>query len=133
MNKISQALITTSIALGSLGVANVALAAYPTTVTGTWNGFANQTVVRISITQFPSTSACKPIAGTMTNATSTISGIYCPSSGLISFKRSFGSSVSQVYVGNLSEIGPVLRMTGTFISFGGPGGTPGEYSFSVSR
>jgi hypothetical protein len=78
-------------------------------------------------------NACKPIAGTMTNATSTISGIYCPSSGLISFRRTFGTSVSQFYLGNLSEIGSVLRMTGTFISFGGPGGTPGEYSFSFAK
>ena len=115
---------------------------WPASVAGTWEAVANQTEGTLQITQGEAVagSPCRAINGTLFG-TETIEGFYCPGSGRIAFKCTPAgtTSSSQTYTANVSQIGPVLHMGGTFVavtnngSVGTSGGDLGEYSFSASR
>jgi hypothetical protein len=115
---------------------------WPASVAGTWEAVANQTQGTLQITQGEAVagSTCRAINGTLFG-TESIEGFYCPGSGRIAFKctPSGTTSSSQTYIGNVSQIGPVLHIGGTFVAVtnngtvGTSGGDLGEYSFSASK
>jgi hypothetical protein len=125
----------------TLGVAAPAFAAPPPSVVGVWNGFSNQTPVRIIINTQAAAGTCRAILGTMQNVpgggASTVSGWYCPATGRISFQRRVPATddAIQAYLGNIGDDAAVDRMSGTFSAYPVPpgGGVPGEYSFNLSR
>jgi len=118
---------------GSAAYANV----WPSSVQGSWSVLAAQNTGTLTITQPASTLNCQPISGTLFG-NSTIKGFYCPSSGRISFLRTYNSdtangAIAQYYQGNLSQTATTLRIGGTLTVFDSVGGSLGEYNFSASK
>jgi hypothetical protein len=111
---------------------------WPPSVVGTWQGVANQSTVKLVITNQGATGACKSIAGTLSNVpsggASNIQGFYCPQTGRVSFVRKdvTSNTTFQSYSGNLSDVGGELRMGGTFAELY-MADHLGEYSFVVQR
>lgn len=117
---------------------------WPASVTGIWSVIANQSAGALAITQYAGAagSQCKPIRGTVYGVDA-VEGYYCPGSGRIAFLRKRGLTATaqtmQFWSGNLSQVGAVLRIGGTFHT--GPhnnvagtlGGSLGEYSFQAQK
>jgi hypothetical protein len=104
----------------ALSTGSAFAATWPASVVGSWRGVANQTTVKLEITNQDPTGKCKAIKGTMSNdpsgGDSNIQGFYCPESGRLSFVRKDTASndAFQSYSANLSDAGAVLRVGGTF-------------------
>jgi hypothetical protein len=117
----------------------VAIAAsWPPSVVGTWQGVANQTVIKLVITKQGYAGACKAIIGTLNNVPdggeSNIQGFYCPAAGRVSFVRKDlkTNDTFQSYSANVSDAGTVLRMGGIFAEVN-MDGSLGEYNFAVQK
>jgi hypothetical protein len=114
------------------------MANWPPSVVGAWNGFGNQTALKLVIASQGPTGKCKPITGTLTNVTgggsSNIQGFYCPESGRISFVRKDSSTndTFQSYSGNVSDVDKPLRMGGTFAELN-MADHLGEYNFNFTH
>lgn len=138
MSKTCKPALLALVALLWSGVA--AADGWPANVTGTWNIVGNQSLGTLTINQFPGAlgSQCKPIRGTIYVA-GRVEGFYCPGSGRISFIRTFDGVANQYWSGNLSQVGQVLRIGGSFAAFphnnvaGTIGGSLGEYNFSATK
>ena len=89
----------------------------------------NQSAHTINISSQGTISWCKKIAGTI--STDKIQGFYCPTTGRIVFLRIYAVSndTSQVYDGNLAEVGATDRMGGTFAEMS----WSGEFSWIASK
>lgn len=132
------ALLALAAALLWSGVA--AADGWPANVAGTWNIVGNQSFGTLIINQFPGAlgSQCKPIRGTI-YLVDRVEGFYCPGSGRISFLRTQDGAAKQYWSGNLSQVGQVLRIGGSFAVFphnnvvGTIGGSLGEYNFSATK
>ncbi|HET6842228.1 MAG TPA: hypothetical protein VFK06_11175 [Candidatus Angelobacter sp.] len=96
------------------------MANWPASIVGTWQGVANQSNVKLIIKSQGTVGACEAITGTMSNlpsgGDSNIQGFYCPATGHLTFVRKDinNNSTFQSYSGSLADIGPELRMAGTF-------------------
>jgi hypothetical protein len=118
--------------------AGSAMAAWPTSVVGTWNAMANQSPLTLAITSQGTTGGCRAIAGTIADTvggqSNTIQGFYCPSSGRLQFLRNNSSTndTFQVYTANVSITGTHLYIGGTFAEDQQVGAL-GEYNFSASK
>jgi hypothetical protein len=134
-----------SYALASLAAvaalsAGSAWAYWPASIVGTWTAVANQTGVQLVIQQQGAVGHCRDIAGTITDVSppgqsNPIQGWYCPATGRFNFlrKNSANNDTFQVYSGNLSDDGAVLRMGGVFSQEGnGTQAHSGEYNFSAT-
>jgi hypothetical protein len=112
----------------------------PSTVLGTWTGWADQTQVKILIRSQGSVGVCRAITGVMANiappgGASNVQGFYCPTTGRISFLRKDTKTNDsfQSYLGSLAEIGGRLdRMAGTFSEVNFVGHMR-EFNFNVER
>jgi hypothetical protein len=115
-----------------------AFGAHPSSIVGTWMGFANQTAVQLVIITQGTTGACRTITGTFSNVpsggASNIVGFYCPSTGRVAFVRNdvATNDTFQSYSANVSATGTTLRMGGIFAQVS-PVSTLGEYNFAVSK
>ena len=111
---------------------------WPSSLVGTWQGVANQTAVKLVITNQGATGSCKSITGTLNNipsgGASNIQGFYCPQTGRVGFVRKDinSNSTFQSYSGNLSDVGAELRMGGTFAELN-MSDHLGEYSFALQK
>lgn len=106
---------------------------WPDSVVGSWNIVGNQAVGMLAVTTQGATGLCRSIDGSIYG--DTIEGFYCPFSGRIFFGRrnSASNDISQVWSGNLSQTGTVLRIGGSFAVINPSGGVYGEYNFSASK
>lgn len=115
-----------------------AAANWPPSIVGTWLGTANQSTVKLVITNQGATGLCKSITGTLSDVpsggASNIQGFYCPQTGRVSFVRKDvkTSDTFQSYSGNLSDMGAELRMAGTFAELN-MADHLGEYGFEVQK
>jgi len=115
-----------------------AFGAHPSSILGTWTGFANQTAVQLVIITQGTTGACQTITGTFSNVpsggASNIVGFYCPSTGRVAFVRNdiTTNDTFQSYSANVSATGITLRMGGIFAQIS-PNAPLGEYNFAVSK
>ncbi len=111
---------------------------WPPSIVGTWVGFGNQAELKLVITNQGGAGECKAITGTLSNlpsgGASNIQGFYCPSTGRVSFVRKdiTSNATFQSYTANVSDVGPELRMAGTFAEVNFVGHL-GEYNFSVQK
>jgi hypothetical protein len=111
---------------------------WPPSIVGTWQGVANQSNVKLVITNEGATGACKAITGTLSNVPSggesNIQGFYCPRTGRVSFVRKDvkSNATFQSYSANVSDVGAVLRMAGTFAELN-MADHLGEYNFAVQK
>ena len=129
------AIVVTTLSSGSTW------AFWPASIVGTWEASANQTGLELVITKQKAGGHCKDILGTITDVSppgqsNPIQGWYCPATGRFSFlrKNSVNNDTFQVYSGNLSDDGEVVRMGGIFAQEGnGPQSNSGEYNFSAVR
>jgi hypothetical protein len=113
--------------------ADVASAAPPLSVLGTWNIQANQTSGQLTVTFQGSAGTCRALGGTAFGQTMT--GVYCPSTGRIQFLRLNSIlRAAQVFTGNVGDAvgGLPLRMAGTFFVQHPVSGFFGEYNFDAS-
>jgi len=121
---------------GSLAIAaNTALAdGWPMSVVGTYSVLGNQHAGTLRITSQGASGLCRRIVGSIYNY-EPIEGFYCPYSGRIHFvrKSAANNDTTQVWTGNLSQAGPVLRVGGTFTAVNAAGGSLGEYNFNASK
>jgi hypothetical protein len=108
------------------------MAAYPSSIAGTWTAQANQTLLTIVIHQ-GSTGTCRGLSGTI--GSNNLEGFYCPSTGRFNFALKLPGSglTAQYYSGNLSSTGNELFMTGIFASITAAGGALGEYNFAATK
>ena len=104
-----------------------AWAAFPDSVTGTWNAILNQTSTTIVINSQSTTGKCREISGTIQSTN--INGFYCPATGRIFFLRKSATTndTFQVYSGNLAQDAAVDRMAGTFADIN----TNAEFAWSA--
>lgn len=124
-------LVSFLVGLGFLLSSQIASAdGWPTSVVGTWNVRANQTVGTMHITFQSPVGNCRQILGDIFG--NPIQGFYCPFSGRIHFLRKDGANndTIQDYSANLSQNGATNFMTGLFAS---DGGSFGEYSFTAGK
>ncbi len=135
MNKITALICASGVA--SLITAGSALAqAYPTSVVGTWNIRANDTLLfTFTVEKQSSDSPCAQITGVLGAPNDPIVGYYCPTTGLVSFERNSANTGAtfQVYTGQLSwaKSGkPYTQMTGNFSNYGG-GDDTGAFAFTA--
>jgi hypothetical protein len=110
--------------------AGSAMAAWPTSVVGTWNAMANQSPLTLAITSQGTTGGCRAIAGTIAD---TVGG-QSNTSGRLQFLRNNSSTndTFQVYTANVSITGTHLYIGGTFAEDQQVGAL-GEYNFSASK
>ncbi len=108
----------------------IAAAAWPASVVGTWAVRANQTPGFMHITFQATTGACRLIRGDILGAP--MQGYYCPGTGRIQFLRkdAANNDTFQVYSANLTSAGSVNYMGGSFGSFDTG---YGEYSFFAQK
>jgi len=121
-------LVAAMIALGLF--AGSAMAAYPTSIAGTWTVQANQSTGTMNITQ-GLIGTCRALSGNLGGTA--LVGFYCPTTGRFNFERTINGVTIQYYSGNVSQIGSHLFMGGIFgvpITSGGP---LGEYNFSAVK
>jgi hypothetical protein len=111
---------------------------WPPSVVGTWQGTANQSTVKLVITNQGASGACKSITGTLSNlpsgGASNIQGFYCPQTGRVSFVRKDvkTNNTFQSYSANVSDVGTELRLAGTFAELN-MADHLGEYGFAVQK
>jgi hypothetical protein len=114
------------------------MANWPPSIVGTWEGFGNQSALKLEIKNQGTTGVFKPIKGSLSNVPSggesNIQGAYCPQTGRVDFVRKDikSNDTFQSYSASLSDVGDVLRMAGTFAELN-MAGHLGEYNFSVER
>ena len=114
------------------------MASWPPSIVGTWQGVANQSNVKLIITNQGPTGTCKSISGTLSNVPSGgesyVQGFYCPATGRVSFVRKDVKSndTFQSYSANVSDVGPELRIAGTFAELN-MANHLGEYNFAVEK
>jgi hypothetical protein len=119
-------------AAGTALTSDLALAAFPASVVGTWTGIANQSAVSFTVTAQAPTGPCRNIVGTMAG-NSTIEGFYCPGTGRIYFlrKTTATNDTFQVYDGQAaSTTAATNRLNGSFASIGS---TNGEFGWSLTK
>jgi hypothetical protein len=129
-----------AVAAGLIASAGAASAAtWPVSVVGTWNMYANQSTLTLTISGQAAGGYCRSIKGTLQdNATlvnANVEGFYCPFSGRISFLRKDPTTndTYQVYVGNMSVTGSAQYVAGSFLQEV-TSGPVGEYDwFAVER
>jgi hypothetical protein len=137
MKKIAKKLLASLLVIASSALA-FGMASWPPTIVGTWQGVAGQTTLKLVITSQGTVGECKTITGTLANVPSggesNIQGFYCPDTGRLTFARKdiHSNGTFQFYSANLADIGPELRMAGTFaeVSFIGH---LGEYGFALEK
>lgn len=140
MNRTCKSALLGLAAAALLGSGVATADGWPGNISGNWNVVGNQSFGVLSINQFPGAlgSQCKPIRGVI-YVVDRIEGFYCPGSGRISFLRTQNGLAKQYWSGNLSQVGPVLRIGGSFAAFphnnvaGTIGGSLGEYNFSATK
>ncbi len=126
----------TAAAVAGMLSAGSAMAAWPTSVVGTWSAAANLNSLTISITSQGKQGPCPAILGTIfdngTGASDNLQGFYCPKSGRIQFLRKDPTSndTFQVYGANLSFATSAPLMGGTFSEYDQVPNL-GEYNFSA--
>jgi len=114
------------------------MANWPTSVVGKWRGFANQSAIELVIANQGTIGVCKAITGTLMNippsGQSKIQGFYCPDTGRMSFVRKdiHTNDTFQSYSASASDVGPELRVSGTFAELN-MAGHLGEYNFAVEK
>ena len=106
---------------------------YPTSVVGAWAVTGNQTAGTLNVASQATAGKCRAITGTLYD--DPIQGFYCPASGRVEFARKLSNGATfQVWSGQLSDRGPVLRMGGTFSSLDVfYGGNLGYYNFQAQK
>ncbi|MBV8358524.1 MAG: hypothetical protein JO189_11385 [Deltaproteobacteria bacterium] len=118
--------------------AGSAMAAYPTSIAGTWTAQANESPWTIEISQPSTTGIWNQITGTF--GSRELVGIYCPVTGRFYFvveDQPTSNAAVQEYSGNVSNTGSTIFMSGVFGTVipvqgqGFPGGAIGEYNFSA--
>lgn len=114
------------------------MANWPPSIVGTWQGFGNQSALKLVVTNQSGAGANKSITGSLSNVpsggSSNIQGFYCPETGRVSFirKDTTTNDAFQSYNASVSDVGTELRMAGTFAELS-MAGHLGEYSFSVEK
>ena len=114
------------------------MANWPPSIVGTWQGFGNQSPLKLIVTNQSGAGACKAITGTLSNipsgGESNIQGFYCPDTSRVSFVRKDikTNDAFQSYSANVSDVGAELRMAGIFAELNFAGHL-GEYNFSVEK
>lgn len=129
-------ILTTLVALTTLGTAGAANAASPLNVAGNWSATANQTLGALVIVQAASAAVCKPISGTIFG--NSIEGYYCPVTGRIDFARKTGGGIPfQLYEGYVARDAVVDRIGGSFliwnVSGGGMSNEGVDFNFSATK
>lgn len=118
------------VSLSLLLLSQTASAAYLTSVVGTWNVRANQTVGTMQITFQSASGSCRQILGSILG--SSMQGFYCPSTGRIQFlRKNSANDTYQVYSANLTSTTAAVNYMGG--SFGSFDAGFGEYSFFASK
>src|SRR5262249_28291746 len=88
---IMKRLCALTILVAGSAMAVAMMANWPPSIVGTWQGVANQSNVKLVITNQGATGACKSISGTLSNVPSggesNVQGFYCPATGRVSFVR----------------------------------------------
>jgi len=127
--KIFHSVASTLVGLGLLMLSQTA-AAWPSSVVGTWNVRANQSLGTMNITsQSSGAGPCQQILGTILGFP--LQGFYCPATGRIQFLRKNAlNDTFQVYSANLTSTGATNFMGGSFSSYDA---ALGEYSFFGSK
>ncbi len=119
-----------------------ASATWPTSIVGSWNGYANTSQVVLTVATQQTGGKCPTISGSLKDLGSgrvdNVQGFYCPSGGTLAFMRaSAGASIPyQVYTASLSQSpapsGLGLLMAGSFGEYAQVGKL-GLYGFSLSH
>jgi predicted secreted protein len=127
--------LTTILAAAVMAVglfAGSAMAAYPTSIAGTWTAQANESPWTIEIQQASTTGVWKQITGTLGSFPLVVTGRF----DFVVNEPSSDVAV-QEYSGNVSNTGSTIFMSGIFGTVipvqgqGFPGGAIGEYNFSA--
>jgi hypothetical protein len=133
----SKIMSLSAVAIMALAGINPAFAGYLANASGNWTVVGNQSVGALVIVQAASANLSKPISGTIFG--SPIQGYYTPSTGKIVFARNWGATGTpfQLYQGNVSRVGGVNRIGGTFYIWNASGGgladEGAEYNFSAQK
>jgi hypothetical protein len=131
--------LTGGIAASAALAANLASAAPPASVRGSWVILIDQTYATLDIDQggpgAPGAALCRVIVGSLDIAP--IRGFYCPDSGRIHFLHnnvSTGATV-RTFTGSVTDAtaSAPAQMTGTFNVLAAAFGDYGEYPFSATK